>query len=913
MQEKFLKNRTAGKSAIGAIFCISILLASLATAINVNETHSTSTNSNNFLSYTYLFTEPKVQTTFENNNDYTLIEMKGCLPIGKNAGEPMIPVKPVSLLLPPMKTVDDIQITGTPIQYHIEDLKDIPIFPYQNPVPFGQTPGEFVVNNNVYSASFTYPGYLYDGHQIGYSRGYTILTLNLHPLQYNPGQGTVNYYPEMTVNINLKDTGAANQFYQHNSDDRAWALSLVDNAEIIDTYTTEIPTFGYPGGLCDPSGHYDYVIITTTYNSLNYWDTTSTTPYNWNSLMDQHRTADGLACTLVTVQDINACTDYHNSNPLFNDQQAHIREFCKDAYQDWETRYILIGGDGESNYIPARDMDTTYETDIDADIYWSNLDNNFNADSDSYWGEEADSGFDLYAEMYIGRVTCDVPKDVSNWITKILYYASSFELEYLDNTGFYGGDTGWSCQGDDFMDYSAVKGTDDWLGPQPHYDGPFPSWAGFQYGFETWNILHPDNSFDMNHLWTAEPTNPGWQGGSESAAIAGFRNAINNDEITIASGIAHANPEMSLDVSMSSWESQYTNTKPFFLHDYGCHCGDFDDSDDGVLHSMLFHSDTELAFGVVYNTCYGWGNLYCTNSSSAFQAKEFWSYFLDLQNKSGNLRDWQIGKGHAYSKDRMAPTINWDYSSGTWRAIIQGCLLFGDPAVTIRIGDFSNPPAKPTLEGPDYGVYNQNLTYTAVTTEPDGEPIFYQFDWGFGNFSEWFGPYASGVPISATHAWPGMGSYMVKVIARDNKSATSEWSNIIRVEITDNVKPDAPEIAGPTSGKVGETYDYTISAIDPDNHRVCYRINWDEGSTSNWSEYFPSGEEVVFSHVFSQSGTLRIQVQAMDEIGYVSDWTVLEVSMPKSMVLPPLVLQFLQSHPILFRLLQLFAQQLGLL
>jgi hypothetical protein len=809
-----------------------------------------------------------------------------------------------------MKTVDEIQVTGTPIQYQIDDLDMKPIFPYQNPVPFGETPGDFVVNNNVYSSALSYPGSLYDEYQIGYSHGYTILSINLRPLQYNPGQGTVSYYPEMTININLKDVNEANRFYQNNPEDRAWAESLVDNVAVLKTYNTGVPTFSYPGGLCDPSGHYDYVIITTTYNSLNYWDTSSSTPYNWNSLMDFHRTSDGLSSIVVTVQDINACADYQGTNP-FNDQQAHIREFCKDAYQDWETRYILIGGDGESSYIPARDMDTAYETDIDADIYWSNLDNNFNADSDSYWGEEGDSGFDLYAEIYIGRITCDVPQDVSNWIKKILYYGSSFDLEYLDNTGFYGGDTTWSCQGDDFMDYSAVKGTIDWLGPDPHHDGPFPSWAGVQFGFETWNAKHPDNSFDMNHLWTAEPTNPGWQGGSESAAITGFRNAINNNEVTIASGIAHANADMALDVTSSSWESQYTNTKPFFLHDYGCHCGDFDDSDDGVLHSMLFHSDTELAFSVVFNTCYGWGNLYCTNSSSAFQAKEFWSYFLDLQNKSGNLNAWQIGKGHAYSKDRMAPTINWDPSDGTWRAIIEGCLLFGDPALKLKIGEFSNPPAQPTLDGPDHGIYYQNLTYSAVTTEPDGEPIYYQFDWGFGNTSDWLGPYASGVPVSATHAWAGMGSYPVKVLAKDNKSSTSDWSNIIVVTITGNMPPAAPAVDGPTSGNSGETYQYTVSATDAENHMVCYRINWDEGATTNWSEYYPAGEDVVFSHAFAETGTYRIQVQAMDSIGYVSEWTVLEVTMPKNTALPPLFLKFLQNHPILYKLLQMLAPYLG--
>jgi len=899
MKGKFLNKNIVGNTAIGAIFCILILVASMATAININGNSNTSQNSDE-LSYTFLFMEPKTQTTFENNHDYTLLEMQGCLALGKNPGEPMMPIKPVSLLLPPMKTVNNIQITGTPVEYTINDLVDKPIFPYQNPVPFGETPGGFVVNNNVYSTNSVYPGNLHEDYQIGYSHGYTILDLNLNPVQYNPVKGTVIYYPEMTVNIELKDTSEMNPFFQNNLEDRAWVENLVYNNDILDFYTNDIPTFNYPGGLCDPSGHFDYVIITTTYNSLNYWDTTSSIPYNWDNLMNYHESSSGLSCTLVTIQDINACADYYNSSSLFNDTQAHIREFCKDAYQDWETRYILIGGDGESSYIPARDMDTVYETDIDSDIYWSNLDNNFNSDSDSNWGEEGDSGFDLYAEIFIGRLTCDVPQDVSNWIKKDLYYGNSFDIEYLDNTGFYGGDTGWQSEGDDFMDYSAVKGTSNWLGPNPEYDGPFPSWVGFQFGFETWNNKHPDNPFDMNHLWTAEPTNPGWQGGSESAAITGFKNAINNDEVTIASGIAHANPTMSLDVYSSSWESDYHNTKPFFLHDYGCHCGDFDDSDDGVLHSMLFHSDTELAFGVVYNTCYGWGNLYCTNSSSAFQAKEFWSFFLDLQNKSHNVNSWQVGRAHAYSKDRMAPTINWDSSTGTWRAIIQGCLLFGDPAMKIKIGQFGNPPAKPTLNGPNHGVFNQTLTYTSSTTDPDGEPIFYEFDWGNGETSDWLGPYNSGETVTATHSWPGIGAYLVKVVAKDNKSATSPWSDPLRVEINDNTAPDAPTIQGPNSGKVGQAYNYTFSATDFDNHNICFKIIWDDGNSINETEFCPSGGELIISHVFNRSGNLKIQFRAMDEMGYYSIWSYLDVTMPRNKAtFNSLFLRLLEHFPIL--------------
>jgi hypothetical protein len=907
------KNLKLGKLAIGVIICILMLTTSVATTmgnfINTNEQRSANLNS---LSYTFLFKEPVFKSMQLDSSEYTLIDIQGCMAAGTQAGEPQIPKKFISLLLPPKKTVSSINVVGEPVQILAPiDLIEKPIFPYQNPVPFGyEATQEFVINSNIYSSSNPYPSTIYTDYSIGYSHGYAILDLGLNPVQYTPSQGTITFYSELTVTINLANTDYINPLFQNNPEDESWVKKLVYNPELTDLYESlQIPTFEYPGGLCSPSESYDYVIITTEQGGLDYWEIGGTLTYNWDSLLEKHQTDDGLSGTLVTVQEINACTDYQGPNP-FNDQQAHIREFCKDAYEDWGTRYVLIGGDGESNQIPARDMDTNYETDIDADIYWSNLDNNFNADQDNYWGESGDSGFDLYSDLFIGRVTCDTPQDVSNWLTKSFYYADSFEDTYIDNAAFYGGNTGWSCEGDDFMDYSAIKGTDDWLGPDPHHDGPFPTWAGFQYGFETWNadpIPTPDNTFDISVMWTAEPPNPGWQGGSETAAINGLKNDINNDLVTLISGIAHANPDMSLDVSSSAWESQYHNTKPFFLHDYGCHCGDFDDSDDGVLHSMLFHSDTELAFGVVYNTCYGWGNQYCTNSSSAFQAKEFWSYFLDMENKSEDFANWQLGKAHAFSKDRMAPTIatvEWDASYGTWRAIIQGCLLFGDPAQTIKTPHPSAPPEKPsTPVGKTTVVWFKNITYTSSTTEPDGEQIYYLFDWNDGSASEWLGPYDSGQIVTAHYSWSELGIYNVRVKAKDIWGAGSPWSDPLVVTVTDNNPPELPTIDGPTNPRPSVLCTYTINSTDLDGDQIRYYIDWGDGK-SQWFGPYASGESCSAEHKWTR-GVHTLKLKARDSYGDESDWAYLEVNTARNkVVLNPLLQHLLERFANLFPILK---------
>jgi len=453
MEKMNFRKFKLGRSSIGVIICVLMLTTSVSATmgnfINLNEQMNTSTNS---LRYTLLFQEPNFKSIQLRSSEYTTISIDGCMAIGKQVGDPLLPVKLVSLLLPPKKAVSSINVVGTPVLIESNvNLLEKPIFPYQRSVPIGSNePQEFEINSNIYSSDSEFPSATYTDYELGYSHGFAIINFGLNPIQYNPVSGNLVYYPEMTVTINLKDTNYVNQFFSNNPDDEAYVKTLVLNPDVTDLYhMTQLPTFEYPGGLCNPSDNYDYVIVTTTQNGLDHWDIGGTLTYNWDSLIAKH-VDEGLSATVVTKQVIDTCTDYQNSDPLFNDGQAHIREFCKDAYEDWGTRYILIAGDSDT--LPARQFYYTYEGNFDSDLYWSNLDNNFNADHDSQWGEAGDSGYDLYSEIYIGRITCDIPQDVSNWLTKCFYYADSTESDYIDNAGFYGGALGFPAPNPAFVE-----------------------------------------------------------------------------------------------------------------------------------------------------------------------------------------------------------------------------------------------------------------------------------------------------------------------------------------------------------------------------------------------------------------------------------------------------------------------------
>ena len=98
--------------------------------------------------------------------------------------------------------------------------------------------------------------------------------------------------------------------------------------------------------------------------------------------------------------------------------------------------------------------------------------------------------------------------------------------------------------------------------------------------------------------------------------------------------------------------------------------------------------------------------------------------------------------------------------------------------VSDRDGNFgstnlNNPPEKPTISGPTSGETGTSYTYTAVTTDPDGDRVFYCFDWGDGD-EFCTNLYNSGEQVTASHTWDSDGDYTVTVKATDENGAESE-------------------------------------------------------------------------------------------------------------------------------------------
>ena len=98
----------------------------------------------------------------------------------------------------------------------------------------------------------------------------------------------------------------------------------------------------------------------------------------------------------------------------------------------------------------------------------------------------------------------------------------------------------------------------------------------------------------------------------------------------------------------------------------------------------------------------------------------------------------------------------------------------------------------------------------------------------------------------------------------------------------DNEPPNAPDITGPSSGTVGEEYEYTIITTDPDEDDVSYEIDWDDGE-SQYSVFLPSGTEITRNHTWSERGTYTIRVRARDLYYGESNWSeqIMHIGVPE--------------------------------
>lgn len=604
--------------------------------------------------YTYSFDTLTISTQQLNNSKFTTLNIKDCISTNE-VGEPALPIFTTKILLPKGKTVESIRVLSkTAETINIDYL----IIPEQESLPLSsnRTP-EFSINADIYEEDDYILNKSIVDYQTAYCRGVLILLVNLYPIDYNPVKSSLLYYKDISLKVNFEET-QKNQFLRLTDDDIQSIQNFVDNPDDLETYS-QYDTTDYSGGICDPVDNYDFVIITN--QALN--DTTGYT-YNWSDLLTHRANASygNLSCCKIAYEDIDICEGYWNTTQRFNDSQAHIREFCKDAYQDWNTSYILLGGDWDSTNqivpyrlftdVSCRDDPEGYSYyTMPCDLYYSHLDGNWSY-NDTLWAGGKNGTNDLLGELYIGRLTVKNATQISNIVEKIIYYDTITDEPWLSKTAWFAGNLNWAVASKDYME-SVRLGTD----------------AYYTYqGFEEWTDNH-----------TAYPINTTnrYYHADDSSWLDKAKSAIDNDNASIYDYYGHSSYSSFIGLSLSDIRAR-TNSKPYLGVSGGCLSGRFIS---GITAEQVVVVEDNItgAYAVVTNTGYGWGSTTSASGPGILLLKSFWDYFFDNQTSKEN---WSLGRAHSYSLGEITTQISGAYQ---WCYQWYSSHLFGDPTMKFRL------------------------------------------------------------------------------------------------------------------------------------------------------------------------------------------------------------------------------------
>jgi len=188
----------------------------------------------------------------------------------------------------------------------------------------------------------------------------------------------------------------------------------------------------------------------------------------------------------------------------------------------------------------------------------------------------------------------------------------------------------------------------------------------------------------------------------------------------------------------------------------------------------------------------------------------------------------------------------------------------------IVTGQSPNTPSSPS--GPDTGTHGPSYSFTATTTDPDGDQVAFKFDWGDGSQSDWTSYVNSGSSGTMSHSWSGRMTYEVKAKAKDTYGGESAWS--AGHDIVIGQPPATPlSPSGPDSGMRDISYSFSATSTDPDGDQVAFKFDWGDGSQSNWSSYVNSGGSASLSYSWSSEGTYQVRVKAKDAYDAESGWS----------------------------------------
>jgi hypothetical protein len=361
---------------------------------------------------------------------YHRLSVRGCFPLDAQPGSPSVPVKLVNILVPFNAAVTGLTITGSSAKILPGSFNP---FPAQSPVPLnGQAAPEFVDSDPAfYDLKGDFPGRLARIKQVTARGENKVVVVEVFPLQYDPSKTQLTLYTSISFEIeyvlnngeeppvkrrsataqNMMDGSLASAI-DNKSDIARLSLSarLIEKGGPAESPAAELPSInGCP---------VDYLIITS-----------ETLAPQFQRLADW-KTEKGIYTMVKSTRWIES--HYQGA-----DLQEKIRRFVQDAWANWGTVLVLLGGD--TSVIPARYVPWViwpqYIPDlrIPADIYYSDIADtscsgdirnyNFDSNHDGKYGDVLGGDVvDLQSDLFLGRAPVNTLTQAQTFVDKVLAY-----------------------------------------------------------------------------------------------------------------------------------------------------------------------------------------------------------------------------------------------------------------------------------------------------------------------------------------------------------------------------------------------------------------------------------------------------------------------------------------------------------
>ena len=386
------------------------------------------------------FTFAPHEVTVERASTGARVVIAGGVGVGA-PGEPEVPAVPAYVEIPAGEKVVGVTFEAagwTPVPSDFGAIRPAaaasPGFPIE-----GSTPGA------LYAADAWFPASAGVAGPSGGMRGRNIASLALQPVRVRPASGTI----ELATTVRVRIQTAADPRAE-----RSVRRRVV--AEWEEEFARTSPRFGHGAEVLTPSwdgarveraglatqsgggGFAPTVVPSVEGSAVQYLIITNNLMQAELQRLADWRTRTGVPTVVRTVEFIGA------NYPYGFDLQDRIRRFVREAYEQWGITHVLLAGD--TDVIPARYGRTTFfgGAYIPTDLYYSDLDGNWNADGDSLFGEaymdETNQGdnVSLVPDVYVGRAPITTVAQADNFVDKVLQYSRTPLGDYENKALFAG-------------------------------------------------------------------------------------------------------------------------------------------------------------------------------------------------------------------------------------------------------------------------------------------------------------------------------------------------------------------------------------------------------------------------------------------------------------------------------------------